>query len=290
VLYVVLTVMSLLGLYLSVARESIVTTLSSQASGCVLIRMMFERKFAGNSQTGYHGSRRWDVCGKGNGTRKRMLSCIALLIWLSVSGCASPQAEPARRVPPIDGAREHLLRAQKLLVWYYYEGALRECQSALAMSGDKYPGDEALLCIGQIYSDPQNQEKDFSKSIVSFQRLTKEYPQSTWADAARVWMENLREQERLKRVMAEYLQDNERLERLWNDVLKENERLRRLSNESAQENLKLKKIVAENSQEKLRLKKIAEENSQENVKLKTIVEKSKEVDLEVDEKKREQTK
>jgi hypothetical protein len=230
------------------------------------------------------------VGGKGNGTQKRMGFCAALLVWLSVSGCASSQGQLATRIPPGDGAREHLTRAQELLASRSYEGALQEYQTVLSLSEGNPPGDEALLYVGQIYSDPRNPGKDFSKSIASFQKLIKEYPQSTWAESARVWMENLREQERLGRVMVELLQDNERLERLWNGVLKENEQLKRRSDGSAQENQRLKKTVAETSQENLRLKKTVEETSQENLRLKKMVEESKAVDVEIDEKKREQTK
>ncbi len=166
------------------------------------------------------------------------------------------------KAPPDEGAGEHLARAQKLLIQHNYEGALQEWHSVLSASGGKPPGDEALFYIGQIYSDSLNPKKDFSKSIASFQRLIKEYSQSTWVESARVWAENLKEQERLKRVIFESLQENERLKRSWNDAQQENERLKRVSNETLQENARLKRVVEE----------------------------SKTVDVEIDEKKRNQAK
>jgi len=165
-------------------------------------------------------------------------------------------------VPQTDWARVHAARGQKLLAQHNYENALEEWQTALSISDGKPPADESLLYIGQIYCDPENPKKDFTKSVAFFQRLAREYPESPWADTARIWMEQLKEQERLKKGMSESLQENERLKKQWNETVQENEKLKRLSNESLQENARLKKIVEE----------------------------SKTVDAEIDEKKRSQTK
>ena len=201
--------------------------------------------------------------GRGKGTRKHLFFCVVFLVFLSVSGCAFQRSSPQElSTSPQEGANEHLARAGSLLVQHSYETALQEYQTVLTVSDGKPPGDQALLFIGQIYSDPQNQKRDFSKSIASLQRLVREYPRSPWADTARVWMENLKEQERLKRVMVDSIQENERLRRVWNEGLQENERLKRVSNETLQENARLKRIVEE----------------------------SKTVDVEIDEKKRNQTK
>ncbi len=202
--------------------------------------------------------------GKRTGIREHVLLCAALLICLLVSSCAAPERPVMNNVPlpPEDWTKVHLVHGKKLLAQRNYEGALKEWQIVLSMSGGKPPADESLLYIGQTYCDPENPKKDFAKSIASFQRLAKEYPQSPWADTARIWVEQLKEQERLKRVMSESLQENERLKKQWNDAAQENERLKRLSNETLQENAKLKKIV----------------------------EQSKTVDVEIDEKKRNQAK
>ena len=62
--------------------------------------------------------------------------------------------------------------------------------------------------------------------------LTEEYPQSNWAETARIWTETLREQDRLKQVTFETLQENERLKRLSNEAAQENLRLRRIVKQS----------------------------------------------------------
>lgn len=202
--------------------------------------------------------------GRRTGITKRILLYAPLLTCLLVLGCAAPE-RPAmiNNVPPQeDWAKVHLVHGKKLLAQHNYDGALQEWQIVLTMSGGKPPADESLLYIGQTYCDPENPKKDFAKSIAAFQKLAYEYPQSLWADTARIWMGHLLEQERMKRVMFESLQENERLKKQWNDAVQENERLKRLSNETLQENAKLKKIV----------------------------EQSKTVDVEIDEKKRSQAK
>ena len=206
------------------------------------------------------------------GVRKHILFCVALLTCLSISSCASLKGWRAEKVVPEQGAQEHLAGGQKARAQHNYQASLQEFEAALSLSGNKPPGDEALFNVGMVYGDPENPKRDYPKAIASFQRLAKEYPQSTWAEPARIWMETLKEQERLKQVMSETLQENEKIKRLWNDALKENERLKRLANETAQENQ--------------RLKQLSNETAQENQRLKEIVEQSKAVDVEVEKKKR----
>jgi hypothetical protein len=209
--------------------------------------------------------------GKRTWIRKHILFCVAVLICLTISGCAlfegqkaksGVSGERARTETPGEGAQEYLAAGQRSIVQHNYEGALRELQIAFTLSGGKSPGDEALLYLGQVYGDPQNHKKDFSKSIAFLQRVIKEYPQNVSAESARVWMENLKEQERLKRVFSESVQEGERLRRVWNEALQESDRQKRRVAECTQENAKLKKIVED----------------------------SKTVDVEMDEKKRNQAK
>jgi len=154
------------------------------------------------------------------------------------------------------------------------------------MSDNKPPADEALLNMGQVYADPENPQRDFSKSITYFQRITDEYPESNWAESARIWTATLKEHESVKRVVFETLEENEKARRLRNEALQESERLKRLSNETAQENQRLKRLSNETAQENQRLKRLFNETAQEIQSLKQIVEQLKAVDVEVEEKKK----
>ncbi len=228
------------------------------------------------------------MAGNRTGVRKHILYCVTLLICLLISGCGSLEWLRVEGTVSEQGAREHLAGGQKALAQHDYQASLQEFEAALSLSGNKPPGDEALLFMGMVYGDPENPKRDYRKSIAAFQRLAREYPQSNWAEPARIWMDSLEERERLKHTMLETLQDNERVERLWNDALQENERLKRLSNETAQENQKLKRVSNETAQENQKLKQLSNETAQENQKLKEMMEQSKAVDVEVEKKKKGQ--
>jgi hypothetical protein len=129
--------------------------------------------------------------------------------------------------------RRDLADARRLLAAGDYQSALRINETVLKTSAGKPPADEALFNIGIIFAHPGNRNRDYQRSIVSFRRLVKEYPQSALADQASIWA----------------------------GVLEENIKLRRSSSEAQQENARLKQII----------------------------EKSKAVDIQMEEKKREET-
>lgn len=197
---------------------------------------------------------------------------VALLISLAHSGCALTEKWQASGRTSEERVRIHLARGQKMLGAHDYGDALQECTTALADSDGKPPGDEALLCLAQIWCDPENPKRELPKSVEYLDRFVNAYPQNPEARLARVWMENLEE--------LESLAENQ----------KELERLKKTSAESAQENEKLKRLLNEMTQENERSKRRAAEISQENGKLKRIVEQSTTVDVEMDEKKRNQAK
>jgi regulator of replication initiation timing len=212
----------------------------------------------------------------GNGTRvrKQIVFFIALLTCLSISSYAFMDGRQVEKAMPEQGARERLAGGQKALAQRNYQASLQELEAALSLSGNKPPGDEALFNMAMVYGDPENPKRDYPTSITFFQRLTKEYPQSSWVEPARIWTETLKEQGRLKRVVSETLQENKKVKQLWNDALKASEGLKQLSNETAQENQ--------------RLKQLSNETAQENRRLKEIIEQSKAVDVEVEKKKKGQ--
>jgi mRNA deadenylase 3'-5' endonuclease subunit Ccr4 len=164
--------------------------------------------------------------------RTHVLLYVALLICLLISSCAFLKGARFEKVVSEQGAREHLANGQKAFAQHNYQASLQEFEAALSLSGNKPPGDEVLLNMGMVYVDPENPKRDCPKSIASFQRLAKEYSQSHWAEPARIWMETLKEQKRLKRVMFETLQESERLKRLSNETAQENQRLKEIAKQS----------------------------------------------------------
>lgn len=152
-------------------------------------------------------------------TRKLVYFSVAGLIFLLLLGCTffkekekvefSREEVHAGKVPkeslpkkeetPI--LSKHLLRARTLLEERDYEGSFKENQEILSLSGQSPPGDEALFNMGLIYAHFGNPKKDYGKSIGFFRKLMKEYPQSPFAEQAKMWTGILRENEKLSQTI-----------------------------------------------------------------------------------------
>jgi len=91
------------------------------------------------------------------------------------------------KLEELQSTYECLLTNQKLLAKGNYEGALEENQKVLSEYPDRSPGDEALFEIGLIYA----KLKDYKKSSDSFKRLIKDFPQSPRFEEAKIWKEAL---------------------------------------------------------------------------------------------------
>jgi hypothetical protein len=171
------------------------------------------------------------------------------LILFSLFGCATfdrikertrvevavaPEELFLREKKGQDELQDQVLRSQKLLAKGDYDGFSRENQKVLSLSGNRPPGDEALLNLGLVLIHPGNPKKDFGKSLSFFMRLLKDFPQSHLAEQAKVWIDILQEKEKL-------IQTNEKL-------------------------------------------------NQMNQKLNEMIEKSKQIDIEIEERKREKLK
>jgi len=108
-----------------------------------------------------------------------------------------------KKIEEWEQAREPFLLSQKLLAEGNYEGALKENQRILSLSGQNPPGDEALFNMGLIYACPGNSKRDYAKSLVLFKRLIKDYPRSSWVEQAKTWVGVLQENEKLSRSIDE---------------------------------------------------------------------------------------
>ncbi|GBD96569.1 MAG TPA: tetratricopeptide repeat protein [Nitrospirae bacterium] len=119
--------------------------------------------------------------------RKHICLCIAGLILFSFSGCATLKDIEKRQA-----ARKNLFHSRELLTEGNFNEALRENRKILSLFVKSPPGDEALFNIALIYAHYDNPEKDYKKSIAYFTRLIEEYPQSPEAEQAKIWVNVLR--------------------------------------------------------------------------------------------------
>jgi tetratricopeptide (TPR) repeat protein len=108
--------------------------------------------------------------------------------------------EPKEVVSERREADEYLILAQNLLAKGDYEGSLRESQKVLGVSKEQPPADTAIFNMGLVYVHPKNPKKDNKRAISFFNRVIKGYPESSWAEQARIWVGVLDGMEKLKQV------------------------------------------------------------------------------------------
>lgn len=79
------------------------------------------------------------------------------------------------------------------------------------MAPNGSPGDEAAFTMGLIYANPKYSKKDHGKAVTSLTRIIKEYGDSNWSGHARILLDLIQENERLKKISAETALENEKL-------------------------------------------------------------------------------
>ncbi len=162
--------------------------------------------------------------------------------------------------------REGLAAGSELLIRGDFDGSIKSYQSVLAMARHKPPADVAAYQIGLVYAHPENPSRDLQKAMGSFSRVVSSYPQSPWAEQARVWLGVLKE-----------TRDSER----------EIEKSRRAIERSKREIEKNRVAIEKSRREIEKSRAELEKTKQEIEKNRQVIEKSKQVDMEIDQKRRE---
>jgi TolA-binding protein len=70
----------------------------------------------------------------------------------------------------------------------------------LGVAREQPPADTAIFNMGLVYVHPKNPKKDNKRAISYFNRVIKGYPESPWAEQARIWVGVLDGMEKLKQV------------------------------------------------------------------------------------------
>ncbi|MBE0460273.1 MAG: outer membrane protein assembly factor BamD [Candidatus Aminicenantes bacterium] len=84
--------------------------------------------------------------------------------------------------------RKHLSLAKKLSKQAKYEQALRENEMILEKHPENPWQDEVLFNLACLYAYYDNPQKDYNKAIIYFQRLIKEFPQSSYQKESNLWL------------------------------------------------------------------------------------------------------
>jgi tetratricopeptide (TPR) repeat protein len=197
--------------------------------------------------------------GKPIGQWQQICFCLALLII--ISGCGLFQESIRRRE-----LREALTQGQQLLARGDYEGSLNAFQNVIAIAKDQPPADAANFYIGVVYAHPQNPRKDRQKALGSFQRVLTQYPESRFAEPAKVWTGILDE-------IDATIQEIERT---------------KLEAEKSKQEIEISRRAAERSKQDAEKSRVELEKSRQDFeKAKQLIEKSKQVDIQIEKKRRE---
>jgi len=190
---------------------------------------------------------------------QRFHFCLALLVF--VCGCALFDESNQRQ-----RLRETLASGQQQLLSGDYEGSLKSYERVIAIAENQPPADMATYNVGLVLAHPLNPKNDRPKAITAFNRVIATYPDSVWAEQARVWINVLNEAEETKRELAKTKQ-------LAAKSQEESERSRQAAEKS--------KLEVDKSRLEL------DKSRQEIDKMKQMIEKSKQIDIEIEKKRRE---
>jgi tetratricopeptide (TPR) repeat protein len=143
-------------------------------------------------------------------TGKYICFCIAGLICLFFSACTTLEKTKITIIGE-ENSYPYPHYGQEPFVQGDDEGALKENQEALALSTQRPPEDKALFNMGLIYAQSGNAKKDYGQSLHLFRKLIKDFPQSTFVEAAKVLVVILQENEKLKQSIENLNHMNEKL-------------------------------------------------------------------------------
>ena len=193
---------------------------------------------------------------KRSGAWKQIYLCIAILIFLSPWACTLNKMMNTEMVDVTgEEAKAHLVLGRTYLVRGEYGRALKENEKVISLAGKKVLVDEALFYIGLIHAHPANPARDYGKSMVSFRRLITDYPGSPMVEQAKIVV----------------------------GLLQENDKLNRTTD-------KLNNIINEQEKTTDKLNNIIDEQKKMVDRLNNIIDELKQVDIGVEQKKREKAK
>lgn len=200
--------------------------------------------------------------GKSVRTRKHFYLCVTLLALLSGCSIVSDWREQRH-------VRASMLEGRNLFTHGDYEASLDRFNQALSMARDPSVGEAARYNIGLIYVHPNNPKRNTQKAIESFRGVVKNSPESVWAEQAKIWISTLEETESSKQDLEKSRQEVEQSKQML---------------EKSKLDLEKYKQMVEKSRQEI------EKTRQQSEKSKLAIEKSNQVDIEIEQKKRDRGK
>ena len=119
---------------------------------------------------------------KHHGAGQYFLICLAGLVVIVLSGCATIEGIKGKLA-----AREYLNSSSELFADGSYQEAIEENQRVLSMNIEGIPKDRAAFNIALIYADNKNPGQDYRKSLDYLKTIVKYYPDSPLREQAEIW-------------------------------------------------------------------------------------------------------
>ncbi|HEV8343938.1 MAG TPA: hypothetical protein VGR30_16330 [Candidatus Binatia bacterium] len=145
-----------------------------------------------------------------------------------------------------DKRNEHFERSESFFSQGKYEEAFKENQMAISEQGKE--ADTALFNMGVISAYSQNPKKDYPKALSYFRQVVKDYPRSPKAEPAKAWIEILEEHQRI-------LEEKQKLGEEKRTLTREKETLAREKELLSQERAKLKQMAEKSRQVDIEIEK-----------------------------------
>lgn len=194
---------------------------------------------------------------------KHLCVCLALLV-VFVSGCSLLRDWREQR-----WIRESMLQGHSLFVYGDYDGAFARYREAVALAGHHAPADAAAYNIGLIYAHPNNPQRDNQKAIESFSKVISDYAESPWVEQARIWVGVLQQAEKSKQEA---------------EITREAMEQSKQAIERSRQDAEKFRLAAEKSKQEV------DRTRQEMEKSRQALERANQIDIEIEQKKRERGK
>ena len=118
------------------------------------------------------------------GNLRLLFTAASLLLGLLVTGCSTTDQPWQGNSSPTGG----------LIIPSNFDQALKENQKALAEN--KGQPDVALYNIGMISAHSANPKRDYSRALLSFRTLLRDYPGSLRAEQAKLWIQAIEQNQK----------------------------------------------------------------------------------------------
>jgi signal transduction histidine kinase len=189
---------------------------------------------------------------------KPHLCTAALLALLFLTGCGTileslKNLETENKTVALDREADQFVRSKALLAEGNYEGAYSENQKIL--SERRGAPDVALFNMGMVSAHPLNPRKNYPRALASFRMLVADYPQSPLTEQSKVWIQALEEHQRVGEERQKVVEEKQKLLEEKRALIREREKLSEERDKLAQERERLKYAAEKTRQVDLEIEK-----------------------------------